>query len=69
MSKSFVSVGVTILDIVGYPISSIPAGEQTEVIQQIHLCAAGTAAAPAVIAARLGMDSTLIGAIADDDVG
>ena len=69
MSKSFVSVGVTILDIVGYPISSIPAGEQTEVIQKIHLCAAGTAAAPAVIAARLGMNSTLIGAIADDDVG
>ena len=69
MSKSFVSVGVTILDIVGYPISNIPAGEQTEVIQKIHLCAAGTAAAPAVIAARLGMDSTLVGAIADDEAG
>ncbi|NCF17710.1 MAG: hypothetical protein GWP63_05665 [Haliea sp.] len=69
MSKTFVSVGVTILDIVGYPITSIPAGEQTEVIQKIHLCAAGTAAAPAVIASRLGMDSTLVGAIADDDVG
>ena len=69
MSKTFVSVGVTILDIVGYPITSIPAGEQTEVIQKIHLCAAGTAAAPAVIAARLGMDSTLIGAIAEDDAG
>ena len=38
MSKSFVSVGVTILDIVGYPISDIPPGEQTEVIQKIHLC-------------------------------
>jgi sugar/nucleoside kinase (ribokinase family) len=69
MNKSFVSVGVTILDIVGYPISSIPEGEGTEVINQIHLCAAGTAAAPAVIAARMGMDSTLIGAIAADDVG
>lgn len=69
MIKSFVSVGVTILDIVGYPISTIPAGEQTEVIQRIHLCAAGTAAAPAVIASRLGMDSSLVGAIADDDAG
>ena len=38
-------------------------------IQKIHLCAAGTAAAPSVIASRMGMDSTLIGAIADDDVG
>lgn len=69
MSKTFVSVGVTILDIVGFPISAIPAGESTEVIQNIHLCAAGTAAAPSVIASRMGMDSTLIGAIADDDVG
>lgn len=69
MSKSFVGVGVTILDIIGYPISAIPAGESTEVIQKIHLCAAGTAAAPAVIAARMGMDSTLIGAVADDDIG
>lgn len=69
MSKTFVSVGVTILDIVGYPISAIPAGESTEVIKKIHLCAAGTAAAPAVIASRMGMHSTLVGAIADDDVG
>ena len=69
MSKSFVSVGVTILDIVGYPITGIPEGESTEVIQSIHLCAAGTAAAPAVIASRMGMDSALVGAIADDDVG
>lgn len=69
MSKTFVSVGVTILDIVGYPISAIPEGESTEVIQMIHLCAAGTAAAPSVIASRMGLDSTLIGAVADDDVG
>jgi sugar/nucleoside kinase (ribokinase family) len=69
MSKHFVSVGVTILDIVGYPISAIPGGESTEMVEKIHLCAAGTAAAPAVIAARLGMQSTLVGAIADDDIG
>lgn len=69
MSKTFVSVGVTILDIVGFPISAIPEGEGTEIIGSIHLCAAGTAAAPAVIASRMGMDSTLVGAIADDDVG
>jgi sugar/nucleoside kinase (ribokinase family) len=69
MSKTFVSVGVTILDIVGFPISAIPEGESTEVIQKIHLCAAGTAAAPSVIASRMGMDSTLVGAIAEDDVG
>lgn len=69
MSTSFVSVGVTILDILGYPISSIPDQENTEVIEKIHVCAAGTAAAPAVIASRMGMQSTLVGAIADDDIG
>lgn len=56
MSKSLVSAGVTTLDIIGYPISVIPAGESAEVIENIHLCAAATAAAPAVIVARMGMD-------------
>lgn len=69
MSKRFVSIGVTILDIVGHPITAIPPGESTEVIQTIHLCAAGTAAAPALIASRMGMETTLVGAIGDDDVG
>lgn len=69
MSKTFISIGVTILDIVGYPITRIPEEQSTEVIQSIHLCAAGTAAAPAIIASRMGMESTLVGAIADDDIG
>jgi sugar/nucleoside kinase (ribokinase family) len=69
MSKSFVSVGVTILDIIGFPINALPSGESTELIQQIQICPAGTAAAPAVIAARQGLDSTLVGAVGDDDMG
>lgn len=62
MSKSFVSVGVTILDIVGFPINALPEGDSTVLIQQIHICPAGTAAAPAVIAARQDLDTTLVGA-------
>lgn len=69
MEKKFVSVGVTILDIVGYPINKIPENENTELVEKIQLCAAGTAAAPAVIAARQGLDSTLIGAVGNDDMG
>lgn len=57
------------LDIVGYPIAAIPAAESTELVEKIHLCVAGTAAAPAVIATRMGMESTLIGAIGKDDQG
>jgi sugar/nucleoside kinase (ribokinase family) len=69
MSKSFISVGVSIVDIVGTTIESIPENEGTEVIQTIHMCPAGTAAAPAVIAARQGLDTTLIGAVGQDDFG
>jgi sugar/nucleoside kinase (ribokinase family) len=69
VSKRFVSVGVCIVDIVGTTIESIPDGEGTELIHQIHMCPAGTAAAPAVIAARQGLDSTLIGAVGKDDFG
>jgi sugar/nucleoside kinase (ribokinase family) len=69
MSKTFVSVGVTILDIVGYPISALPEGESTELIQQIHICPAGTAAAPAVVAARQGLATHLAGAVGNDDMG
>jgi len=69
MSKKFVSVGVSIVDIVGTTIESIPENDGTEIIQKIHMCPAGTAAAPAVIAARQGLDTTLIGAVGKDDFG
>jgi sugar/nucleoside kinase (ribokinase family) len=69
MSKKFVSVGVTIVDIVGTTIESIPENDGTEIIQSIHMCPAGTAAAPAVIAARQGLDTSLIGAVGKDDFG
>jgi len=68
-NKSFVSVGVTILDIVGCHINSVPEQEQNQMVDTIHLCAAGTAAAPAVIAARNGLKSTLIGAVGKDSNG
>ena len=37
VSKSFVSVGVSIVDIVGYPIESIPESEGTELVQSIRM--------------------------------
>lgn len=69
MNKSFVSIGVTIVDIVGFPIDAIPDEEGTEIIQSIRWCVAGTAAAPAVIASRQGLDTTLVGAVGEDDAG
>ncbi len=69
MSKQFVSIGATILDVVGFPITRIPDGESTDIVEKIHLCPAGTAAAPAVIAAQQGVETTLITAVGNDDVG
>ena len=53
MSRTFVSVGVSIVDSAGYRIESMPANDGTELIHSIRMCAAGTAAAPAAIAARV----------------
>ncbi len=62
-------VGLTILDILGRPINSIPEGGSTTIIDQISMTPAGTAAGPVVIAAKLGMKATLVGAIGSDDMG
>ncbi len=69
MNKQFVSIGATILDVVGFPITRIPEGEGTDLVEKIHLCPAGTAAAPAVIAAKQGLETTLITAVGKDDTG
>ncbi len=62
-------VGLTILDILGRPINSIPEGGSTTIIDQIRMTPAGTAAGPVVIAAKLGMKASLVGAIGSDDMG
>lgn len=64
-----VCVGLTILDILGRHIDSIPQGNKTSIIEQIRTTPAGTAAGPAVIAAKLGLKTTLVGAIGTDDMG
>jgi len=62
-------VGLTILDILGRHIDVIPEGNKTSMIEQIRTTPAGTAAGPAVIAAKLGLATTLVGAIGTDDMG
>lgn len=62
-------VGLTILDILGKPVDEIPAGGKTTIIQQIRITPAGTAAGPAVIAAKLGLTTALVGARGSDDMG
>ena len=64
-----VSIGFSVLDILARHVDELPAGDDTGFVEEIQITAAGTAAAPAVIAARHGLTTRLIGCTADDFVG
>lgn len=64
-----VCVGLTVLDVLGRPVSQIPEGGSVALIEQIRLTPAGTAAAPAMIAARMGLRTRLVGGIGCDEIG
>ncbi len=68
MKFEYTCVGLTILDILGKPVNAIPEGGSTEIIQQIRMTPAGTAAGPAVIGAKLGLETALVGAVGKDDM-
>lgn len=62
-------IGLTTLDIVARPIDALPSGEATRLIEGIEIIPAGTAAGAALVAAVLGVDTMLSGAIGDDRKG
>ena len=64
-----VCLGVHILDILGRPVSFIPPGQQSVLIDEIRATAAGTAAGTSVDLAKLGTPVTNIGALGDDLLG
>ncbi|MDF2825560.1 MAG: sugar kinase [Mycobacterium sp.] len=61
-----VCLGAHILDILGRPVTDIPAGQGRRVLDEIKLTAAGTAGGTAVDLAKLGAEVTSIGAVGDD---
>jgi sugar/nucleoside kinase (ribokinase family) len=58
-----VSLGVHIVDILGRPVSHIPPGQGRQLLEEIRITAAGTAAGTSVDLAKLGADVTAMGAI------
>ncbi|MEU4544062.1 carbohydrate kinase family protein [Nonomuraea dietziae] len=66
---SVVTVGVHIVDILTRPVETIPAGQDTVLVDQIRLTAAGAAAGTAVDLVKLGNKVTSMGAIGDDELG
>ncbi|MFC7593306.1 PfkB family carbohydrate kinase [Nonomuraea antimicrobica] len=63
------TVGVHIVDILARPVEHIPEGQDTVLVDQIRLTAAGAAAGTAVDLVKLGNDVVTMGAIGDDELG
>lgn len=60
-------VGATIVDALGRPVSQLPDGQQgRQLLEEIRITAAGTAAGTAVDLAKLGAEVALIGAVGRD---
>ena len=68
-SPLVVCLGAHILDILGRPVTAIPPGQGSVLLEEIRLTAAGTAAGTAVDLAKLGARVVSMGAIGDDNIG
>ncbi len=61
-----VSLGVHIVDILGRPVTHIPPGQGRQLLDEIRITVAGTAAGTSVDLAKLGAEVIAMGAIGDD---
>src|SRR5260370_39321128 len=61
-----VSRGVHIGDILGRPVTHTPPGQGRQLLDEIRITVAGTAAGTSVDLAKLGAEDTAMGAIGDD---
>jgi sugar/nucleoside kinase (ribokinase family)/kynurenine formamidase len=63
-----VCIGVHIVDTLGRPVTAIPEKQGRQVLDEIRISAAGTAAGTAVDLAKLGADVSVMGAVGDDQL-
>jgi sugar/nucleoside kinase (ribokinase family) len=63
------SVGTYIVDVLGRPVSELPRGQQSRILDEIRVTPAGTAGGTVVDLARLGARTVAIGAIGRDLIG
>lgn len=62
-------IGPHLVDVLGRPVSEIPAGQGSIVLDEIRVTVAGTGGGAAVDLAKLGISVTSFGAIGDDLLG
>jgi sugar/nucleoside kinase (ribokinase family) len=66
---TIMTLGVHILDILGRHVDRIPPGQNIDLLNEIRLTVAGTAAGTAVDLAKLGANVVTAGAIGKDELG
>lgn len=64
-----VSLGIHILDVLGRPVTRIPPRQDVDLLEEIRLTVAGTAAGTSVDLAKLGASVLAMGAIGEDAAG
>jgi sugar/nucleoside kinase (ribokinase family) len=64
-----VTLGVHIVDVLTRPVEFIPEGQETVLVDQIRITAAGSAAGTAVDLVKLGVEVRSMGAVGDDELG
>ena len=64
-----VSFGAHIADALGWPFTAVPDGQHLAMLEKIKFTVAGTAAAPSVNLAKMGVDVATVGRLGDDAIG
>ena len=64
-----VTVGVHIVDVLARPVDQVPTESGGQLVEEIRMTVAGTAAGTAIDLAKLGAMTTSIGAVGSDDFG
>ena len=62
-------VGTYIVDVLGRPVSELPRGQVSSLLDEIRITAAGTAGGTSVDLARMGANVVAMGAIGRDNIG
>lgn len=69
MDWDYAALGLTTLDLLGSPIDRVPEKGEVTLIDAIAMTPAGTAGGPAIVAAALGLETRLVGAVGTDELG
>ncbi|HWF78708.1 MAG TPA: PfkB family carbohydrate kinase [Caulobacteraceae bacterium] len=69
MKSGLLTIGLTTLDIVARPVDALTHTERAILVDGIACVPAGTAGGAAMVAATLGVPTTIVGAVGDDLIG